>query len=56
MTNQPGGDFEIRSPSHPNERKLEVTREHLLELNEAVTGMGDEAKHEVHDDFTIAPV
>ncbi|HHZ61857.1 MAG TPA: MBL fold metallo-hydrolase [Dehalococcoidia bacterium] len=56
MTNQPGGDFEIRSPSHPNERKLEVTREHLLELNEAVTGMGDEAKHEVHDDFIIAPV
>ena len=56
MTNQPGGDLEIRSPSHPSECKLEVTREHLLELNEAVTGMGDEAKHEVHDDFIIAPV
>ena len=55
MTNQPGVDFEIRSLSHPNEHKLELTREHLLELNEALTGMGDEAKHEVHDECIIAP-
>ena len=56
MTDQPGVDFEIRSPSHTNKRKLQLTCEHLLELIAAMPGMGDEAKHEVHDDFIIAPV
>ena len=56
MTDQPGVDFEIRSPSHTNKRKLQLTCEHLLELIEAMTGIGDEPKYEVQDDFIIAPV
>jgi hydroxyacylglutathione hydrolase len=56
MTNQPGVDYEIRSPTHPNERRLELTSEHLSELHGALVDMGDEAKQEIHDDFIIAPV
>jgi glyoxylase-like metal-dependent hydrolase (beta-lactamase superfamily II) len=46
MTNQPGVDFDIRSLSHPSERSLELTSEHLSELHGALVDMGDEAKHE----------
>ena len=55
MTNRPGVDYEKAAPTHPDERRLELGIEHLHELWQAVQGMGDEVRREVHDDFIIVP-
>ena len=55
MTAEPGKDYEKAVPTHPNERRLELSIDHLRELWEAIKGMGDEARREVHDDFIIVP-
>lgn len=56
MTNMPGVDFPPGSISHPNERALELTRAHLVELNEACIAMGPSPVYQVHDDFIIFPL
>ena len=55
MTTVAGEDYEQSAPTHSNEHRLEMTIDHLRELWEAVKGMGDEARREVHDDFIIVP-
>ena len=55
MTTEPGMDYEQSAPTHPNEHRLEMGIEHLRELWDAVKGMGEEARREVHDDFIIVP-
>jgi hydroxyacylglutathione hydrolase len=56
MSNTPGVDFPLGSTSHPNEHELQLTREHLLELNEAIIAMGPSPSYQVHDDFIIFPL
>ena len=55
MTSMPGVAFRYGEKMHPDEHVLELGVEHLLELNEALKAMGDEARYEVHDDFIIYP-
>lgn len=38
------------------ERMLQLDRDHLLELNDAVIAMGADPVQEVHDDFIIQPI
>lgn len=55
MSQTPGVDFPIGSTSHYNERELQLTRDHLLELNQAIKAMGNQPVKEVHNDFIIYP-
>ncbi len=55
MSNTPGDDFPIGSTSHPNEHPLQLTRDHLLELNAAIIAMQAAPHIEVHDEFIIWP-
>ena len=55
MTQEPGVDYERHAQTHPDERKLQLSRDHLLELHKALQAMGDEVRHEAHDDFLIVP-
>jgi glyoxylase-like metal-dependent hydrolase (beta-lactamase superfamily II) len=55
MTQTPGVDFELGSTWHPDEHELELTREHLLELNAALQALPSPVI-EVHDDFIIYPI
>jgi hydroxyacylglutathione hydrolase len=56
MSNVPGDDFPIGSTTHPNEHELQLGREHLVELNNAVIAMGANPVYQVHDDFIIYPL
>jgi hydroxyacylglutathione hydrolase len=56
MSNVPGDDFPIGSTSHPNEHELQLSREHLIELNNACIAMGNTPVYQVHDDFIIYPL
>jgi glyoxylase-like metal-dependent hydrolase (beta-lactamase superfamily II) len=56
MSQVPGDDYPVGSIFHPNERKLELTRAHLIELHEAIVAMGQSPQYEVHDDFIIFPL
>ncbi|MEX2472320.1 MAG: MBL fold metallo-hydrolase [Gemmatimonadota bacterium] len=56
MTDQPGVDYEQRQPSHPGERRLQMTWDHLLELQQALSGMGEEAEYTVLDGFIVYPL
>ena len=55
MTSESGVDYEVRVPNHPDERQLQLGREHLSELCNALQAMGEEMRREVHDDFVIVP-
>ena len=55
MTTTPGDDFPFAADEHPNEHALELTVDHLLELDAAVKAMGNSPMLEVHDDFIIYP-
>jgi glyoxylase-like metal-dependent hydrolase (beta-lactamase superfamily II) len=55
MTAVPGDDFPFGAMSHPNERELELTLDHLLELQQGVEAMANPVI-EVHDDFIIYPL
>lgn len=55
MTNTAGLDFQIGSTWHPDEHELELSREHLLELNTALQALPSPVI-EVHDDFIIYPI
>ena len=56
MTQTPGVDFDFGADVHANERPLQLTLDHLLELEAAVTAMGNTPNYEVHDDFIIYPL
>ncbi|MFO0826537.1 MAG: MBL fold metallo-hydrolase [Phycisphaerales bacterium] len=55
MRDVPGQDFPVGSTSHPNEHALQLTRDHLLELNSACIALGNTPVYQVHDDFIIFP-
>ncbi|MDZ4830719.1 MAG: MBL fold metallo-hydrolase [Phycisphaerae bacterium] len=56
MTKTPGVDYAMGVTSHPNEHGLQLTREHLIELNDACIAMGAAPVYQVHDDFIIFPL
>lgn len=56
MSKTPGVDFPLGSTSHPNEHALQLTKDHLLELQAALHAMKDDPHYEVHDDFIIFPL
>jgi len=56
MTSTPGVDYPVGTTFQPNEHVLELGREHLLELNQALIAMGNTPQYEVHDDFIIYPL
>jgi glyoxylase-like metal-dependent hydrolase (beta-lactamase superfamily II) len=55
MTNTPGVDFPFGSTHHPDEHPLQLGREHLVELLDALVEMQDDPHVEEHDDFIIWP-
>ncbi len=56
MTDQAGIDFPIGAAAHPNERELQLVRDHLIELRDAIYAMGGTPVVETHDDFIIFPI
>jgi hydroxyacylglutathione hydrolase len=56
MSAQPGVDFSPGSSQHQDEHHLELTRQHLVELNMALQAMGSKPKRETHDDFIVFPL
>ena len=56
MTTTPGEDFPNGATFHPDEHRLQLGMEHLLELQAAVTAMGEQPVREVHDDFIVTPL
>jgi glyoxylase-like metal-dependent hydrolase (beta-lactamase superfamily II) len=56
MSNTPGDDYAFGADFHPDEHPLQLTRDHLLELNAAVIGMQGDREIEVHDDFIVYPL
>ncbi len=55
MTSEKGVDYEYYAATHPNERELQLGRQHLVELKDLLHAMGDEVRYEVHDDFIVVP-
>lgn len=55
MTATPGLAYPYGTNFQPNERVIELTRDHLVELYEAVRAMAGAPHVEVHDDFIIQP-
>jgi len=56
MTNEPGKQLAFRSTHHPDEHPLELRREHLLELHDALTEMGSTPEVRDHEHFVIYPM
>ncbi|HWW21866.1 MAG TPA: MBL fold metallo-hydrolase [Steroidobacteraceae bacterium] len=56
MTDKPGRDYAMHTPTHPQEHVLQLPYSSLLELQKAVDAMGENARLEVHDDFIIYPL
>ncbi len=56
MTNTPGVDYGFGVTHHPDEHPLQLRREHLLELHDAVLRMQDAPVIEEHADFIIWPL
>tara|TARA_R110002096_G_scaffold408075_1_gene606986 strand:+ start:99483 stop:100553 length:1071 start_codon:yes stop_codon:yes gene_type:complete len=56
LSTTPGDDYEFGVDHHPNERALELDRATLLELQAAITAMGNTAVRETHDNFIIFPI
>lgn len=56
MTSTPGVDFDFGADMHPNEHELPLTRDHLVELRDAVEAMNGVPMQEAHDDFIIFPL
>jgi len=55
MSNTPGQQYEFGADHHPDEHPLELSRDHLTELRDALDAM-DQVEQEVHDDFIIFPL
>ena len=56
MSSTPGDDYPIGSTYQPDEHVLQLTREHLLELDAALTLLGNNPMLDVHDDFIVYPL
>jgi hydroxyacylglutathione hydrolase len=57
MTAAAGQDYAMGENKHPNEHVLQLTLSTLLELEQAVTALGDNnPQYQVHDDFIIYPL
>jgi len=56
LSTTPGDDYNFGVDHHPNERALELDRATLLELQAAITAMGNTAVRETHDNFIIFPI
>jgi glyoxylase-like metal-dependent hydrolase (beta-lactamase superfamily II) len=56
MSNTPGDQYDFGATHHPDEHDLQLSREVLVELNEAIQAMGSTAEMEVHDDFIVFPL
>jgi hydroxyacylglutathione hydrolase len=55
MSTTPGVDYPVRTTYQPEERELQLTPAHILELYEAVSKMGDTPARDVHNDFIVYP-
>lgn len=55
MTHEPGILFTIGSTYQPDEHVLQLNTGHLVELRDACNAMGNNMRHEIHDDFIIVP-
>ena len=55
MSTKPGVDYPVRTTYQPEERELQMTPAHILELYEAVSKMGDTPVRDVHSDFIVYP-
>jgi glyoxylase-like metal-dependent hydrolase (beta-lactamase superfamily II) len=55
MTQTAGVDFQFGADQHPDEHPLQLTLDHLLELQSGVSAMNTPS-YEVHDDFIIYPL
>ena len=55
MSAEPGVDFPRGVATHPNERELKLDPKIMYELRDALHAMGDEIRHDVHDDFIVFP-
>lgn len=56
MTTTPGRDYPMHATSHPREHRLELSWNHLIELQTALNRMGDRPMLDQHDDFIFYPV
>ncbi len=56
MTSVPGQQLPLGSTHHPGEHALQLGHEHLLELDRALSEMGNAPKVQAHDDFVIFPL
>ena len=56
MTTTPGEDYPFEAPTHPSEHVLQLTPEHLLELQSSLRGMSGPVVRAVHDDFIVFPL
>ncbi len=56
MTSTPGQDFPFGATYHPDERELELTVEHLYELQAELLAMNGVPQYTVLDDFIIFPL
>ncbi len=56
MSRQPGVDFPQGAPQHPNERELQLTRDHLLELQASLESMPGRMERAVRDHFIVVPI
>jgi len=55
MTSTPGVDYPVRTTYQPEEHELALAATHILELNDAISRMGDKPVRETHSDFIIYP-
>ena len=55
MTQTAGDDFPFQSTNHPNEHRLQLGRAQLVELRDAVVGMGMTPVTQAHADFIVSP-
>jgi hydroxyacylglutathione hydrolase len=55
MTSTPGVVYPYGTAYQPNEHVLQLTKAHLIELNNACQAMGNTPVQQVHNDFIIFP-
>jgi hypothetical protein len=55
MTQTAGKDYPFEASEHKNERKLQMSMDHLKELVEAISKMKLPVKKQIHDDFILYP-
>jgi len=56
MTTTPGEDYPFEAPTHPSEHVLQLTPEHLVELQSSLRAMTGPVVRQVHDDFIVFPL